>query len=72
MDKPIIKKVSIPCQFFNKLPVDIIGQNRTTKLIKPIFVGMLLKLKKNFLNIMNTSIKNKPKPMIPDSTNHCK
>ena len=36
-DIPIIKNVSIPCQFFNKLPVDIMGQKIIIKLIKPIF-----------------------------------
>ncbi|SVE11982.1 uncharacterized protein METZ01_LOCUS464836, partial [marine metagenome] len=29
-DKPTNKKTSIPYQFFNKLPVDEIGQNITT------------------------------------------
>ena len=33
---PIIKNVLTPIQFFNKLPVDIIGQNRINKVLNAI------------------------------------
>ena len=33
---PIIKNVLTPIQFFNKLPVDIIGQNRINKVLNEI------------------------------------
>ena len=40
IDRPMTKKVWIPFQFFNKLPVDIIGQKIIIKLIKPIFASV--------------------------------
>tara|TARA_B100001964_G_scaffold205002_1_gene235144 strand:+ start:1372 stop:1548 length:177 start_codon:yes stop_codon:yes gene_type:complete len=33
---PIIKNVLTPIQFFNKLPVDIIGQNKIAKVANEI------------------------------------
>ncbi len=38
---PIIKKELTPIQFFNKLPVDIIGQNKITSAVIPIKLNKL-------------------------------
>ena len=66
----MIKKVLTPIQFFNKLPVDIIGQNNIKILAKDKTANWLYPFLVIILNNMNKYIINKVNPNTPVSTSH--